>query len=416
MLALHGGQPVVTTTLEPYNSIGSEEIEAAVSVLQTGKLSGFLAKSGPQFLGGPHVRQLESKVAAYVGVKHAISVNSWTSGLICSIGALDLEPGDEVITSPWTMCATATSILHFNCIPVFADIDPLTFNLCPASVAKRISPRTKAILAVDIFGLSCDVSALSQLAKQNNLAFITDSAQSPLATVDNQYAGTLSDIGGYSFNSHKHIQTGEGGLLFTNSDIYARRMQLLRNHAEACLLPGDSRSNMVGYNFRLGELEAAIALQQFIKLPNIVSQRQHFASQLTEGLATLPGLITPYIPQGYTHAYYVYPLIIDSNIYPGQRQHIVDALSAEGVPVISGYTNIHLLPMFQEKQAYGSSHFPWSLNEAIQYDYSPGTLPIAEKLHNETFICLGLCNHHLTPEIITEFITAFHKVWSFLPL
>ena len=149
-LAIHGGAKTITKSFKHYNSIGQEEIDAAKSVVETGVLSKFLGCWDPDFYGGPKVKEFESVCEDFFKVKNAISVNSWTSGLICSVGAIDIEPGDEVILSPWTMCACAAAILHWNAIPVFADIDIKTYNLDPRSIEKNITKQTKAIMAIDL--------------------------------------------------------------------------------------------------------------------------------------------------------------------------------------------------------------------------------------------------------------------------
>ena len=157
-------------------------------------------------------------------MKHAITVNSWTSGLIAAVGALSIEPGDEIIVSPWTMCASATAILHWNAIPVFADIEGDTFCLDPVSVEKKINSKTKAIMSIDIAGQSANMDALKNIAKKYNLKIISDTAQAPGALYKGKLAGTLGDVGGISLNYHKHIHTGEGGVLFTNDDLIAEKL------------------------------------------------------------------------------------------------------------------------------------------------------------------------------------------------
>ena len=255
-LALLGGVKTIKTPFKVYNSIGQEEANAAIGVIQSGVLSKFIGAWCPDFYGGNKVRELEAEWASYFGVKHAITVNSWTSGLVAAVGAIGIEPGDEVIVPTWTMSATATAILAWNGIPVFADIDEKTFNIDPISVEKNITENTKAIIAVDIFGQSADMNALSSIAKKHHLRLISDSAQSPGALYKGRYAGTLADIGGYSLNYHKHIHTGEGGVLVTNNDLLAEKLRMIRNHAEVVIDGrGDmSLVNMIGYNFRLGEI------------------------------------------------------------------------------------------------------------------------------------------------------------------
>jgi dTDP-4-amino-4,6-dideoxygalactose transaminase len=162
-LALLGGAPLIDAPLQLFNTIGEDDVAAATEVIRTGVLSAYIGAPGEGFMGGPKVKAFEAQAAAYFGVRQAVAVNSWTSGLICAVGAIGIEPGDEIITTPWTMAATSTAILHFAGIPVFADIDPVTFNIDPSKVEALISPRTKAILAVDIFGQSADMLACVQL-------------------------------------------------------------------------------------------------------------------------------------------------------------------------------------------------------------------------------------------------------------
>lgn len=415
-LALLGGQPVISRPLEPFSSVGEEEAQAAAEVVRGGVLSAYIGAAGEGFLGGTQVRAFEEQAAEYFRVRHAIAVNSWTSGLIAAMGAIGLEPGDEVITTPWTMAATATAILHFNGIPVFADIDPDTFNIDPASVEKLISPRTRAIAAVDIFGQSADMRSLREIADRHGLKLISDTAQAPGAFHGEHYAGTLADIGGYSLNYHKHIHCGEGGILVTNDDDLAQRLRLIRNHAEAVIKSDEPAelSNMLGYNFRMGEIEAAIASIQLRKLAKRIESRQKAAAQLTEGLQPLPGLTPPEVSNGCTHVYYVYGLKLDIEALGVDRATIIEALRAEGVPaIVTGYQNIHLLPLFQNKIAYGTQGFPWnSPYSSRPVDYSHGICPVAEELHAKSFFGLNLCMFEYHAADVDLIIAAFQKVWA----
>lgn len=413
-LALFGGAKTIKKPFKRYNSIGSEEAEAVKHVIESGVLSQFLGCWEPDFYGGPQVQSFERQCEKYFGVKHAVTVNSWTSGLIAAVGAIGIEPGDEVIVSPWTMCASATAILHWNAIPVFADIEQDTFNLDPISVEKNITPYTKAIMAVDIFGHSADMDAIMDIAKRHNLKVISDTAQAPGALYHNKYAGTLAHVGGYSLNYHKHIHTGEGGILVTDDDDIAERVRLIRNHAEAVVgeKGTENLSNMIGYNFRLGEIESAIGIEQLKKLPSLVTKRQSIADRLTKGLAGLIGLKTPKVKKNCTHAYYVYPLVVDEKIGV-HRDLIHKALTEEGVRVSRSYQSLHLLPMFQKKQAYGTNGFPWSSDICKRdVDYSKGICPTVEKLNDHTYLGLGLCVYDYVIDDVDLIVKAFHKVWS----
>jgi len=417
-LALFGGDPVIQRPLEAFKSMGEEEALAAAEVVRGGILSAYIGAPGSGFMGGPRVQQFEADGARYFGVKHAIAVNSWTSGLIAAVGAIGVEPGDEVITTPWTMAATATAILHWNAIPVFADIDADTFNISPDSVERLVTHRTRAIMSVDIFGQSADMSALRRLADRHGLKLISDTAQAPGARVGNAYTGTLADIGGFSLNYHKHIHCGEGGLLVTNDDFLAERLCLIRNHAEAVIKSDDPLElrNMLGFNFRMGEIEAAIASVQLRKLDDRIRSRQRVAHELNIGLSDLPGIRTPTVAENATHVYYVYGMTLDLRLLRVNRARIVDALRAEGVPaLVVGYQNLHLLPMFRNKIAYGSKGFPWvSPFCSRDFNYSAGLCPVAESLHNESFLGLNICMNELSPEDVGLIVRAFRKVWSHL--
>jgi len=415
-LAILGGPKTIKKPIDRYNSIGIEEIEAAKSVVESGVLSKFLGCWDDDFYGGTKVQQFERECEAYFNVKHAITVNSWTSGLVAAVGAIGIEPGDEIIVTPWTMCASATAILHWNAIPIFADIESETFCLDLASVEDNITSKTKAIMSVDIFGHSADMDGLTSLAQKHNLKIISDTAQAPGAFYHGKYAGTLADIGGYSLNYHKHIHTGEGGILVTNDDELADRMRLIRNHAEAVVEDkGVTRlNNMIGHNFRLGEIECAIGIEQLKKLKELVTTRQRAAERLAEGLKDLTGLRLPIINDDCTHVYYVFPLIVNVDKLGVSRDLIIRALEAEGVSgLISGYANIHLLPIYQKKIAYGSHGFPWTLREVRQnINYAKGICPVAEKLHEKTFIGLEMCLYEMSDNDISLVISAFIKVWN----
>ena len=416
-LALLGGPKTISRPFTRYNTIGKEEAEAAKSVIETGILSKFLGCwELPDFYGGEKVQEFEKNWAQYFGVKHAVTVNSNTSGLIAALGAIGIEPGDEVIVSPWTMCASAASILVWNAIPVFADIEEDTFNLDPASIKKNITPQTRAIMLPDIFGHAAQLDEIMKIARNHNLKVIEDAAQVPGALYKGKYVGTIADIGVFSLNYHKHIHTGEGGVCVTNDSALAERMQLIRNHAEACVEDKGvtNLSNMIGFNLRMTEIEAAIGIEQLKKLKGLVKERIHAADRLTDGIQNLKGLRPPIIKEDCTHVYYVYPMLIDTDETGVSRNRIVEALQAEGLPgLCGGYTNIHLLPIYQKKIAYGSKGFPWN-SEFCKRDvsYKKGICPIAESFQDKRYMGIEMCLHRYTDTEVDLVIQAFQKVWG----
>lgn len=407
-----------------YNSIGNEELNAASSVIKKGVLSSFVGSWSSSFFGGEQVKALEEEMRNHFGAKHAISVNSWTSGLVAAVGALGLQPGDEVIVPTWTMSATATSILVWNGVPVFADIDRDTFCISVESVKSLITPRTRAVIAVDIFGQSADIDSLRVICDHHGLALISDSAQSPNARRNQKFAGSLSDIGGISLNYHKHIHSGEGGVIFTDNDEYALRMQLIRNHGEVVLneMPENQHpintSGLIGFNFRLGEIEAAIAREQLKKLTKLTERRGEIAKKLIAGLDQLPGMKLPFIDRGNTHVFYMFPIVLVEKALLLSREKICKTLEENGLfEVERGYENLHLLPIYRFRNAYGESNFPWELDEYFKSsNYERGSCPIAENYNNASLFLLPLCVYELSDSDINEVIRIFHVTWQNLGL
>ena len=241
-LAIFGGEPVRKNLFPAYNTMGDEEVAAATKVIQSGVLSKYLGCWDPDFFGGPFVQQFEEKWATKNESKFAITVNSNTSGLIVALGAVGVEPGDEVITSPYTMSASASSCLFWGGIPVFADIDVNSFNITAETILPKITNQTKAIVVVHIFGQPVDMDPIIKLAKERNIRLIEDCAQSPFTKYKGKFVGNFGDAGVFSLNYHKHIHTGEGGVITTNDEEISTRCRLIRNHAEAVV---DEYGNIV---------------------------------------------------------------------------------------------------------------------------------------------------------------------------
>ena len=402
---------IINYKFKKFNSYDDKEVKAANLVVKSGVLSAYLAG---ELDGGNYVKKFENLAKNFFKVKHAITVNSWTSGLIVAIGALDLEPGDEIIVSPWTMSATATAILHWNCIPIFCDIESDTFCLDPNKIEDKISPKTKAIITVDIFGQSSDIYQINKIAKKYSLKVISDTAQAPNAKIGNKYTGTISDIGGYSLNYHKHIHTGEGGILVTNNDYLAKKMKLIRNHGETYNnLDKKLLINNLGYNFRLGEIESAIGIQQLSKLKKITKKKINIANNLSKNLSKLPGLTTPIVRKKCSHVYYVFPIILDKKINRKKLFKILTELGMQGIS--EGYQLLHRLPMYNKKIAYGSKGFPWSLSKK-NYNYINQNLIIAEELHHKTFLSFEICLFDLSSNDVKKIYKCFEYAWKTLKI
>src|SRR3990167_8730336 len=314
-LALFGGTPVLKNQLPEVHNAGREEAVAAVRVIKEGPLSGFLGTASSRFLGGKYVRLFEKEFSKKFKVRHAVSYNSATSALHAAIVALGIGPGDEVIVPPYTMSATVTAVLQNGATPIFADIEDKMFCIDPKSVESRITKNTKAIMAVNLFGQAADFGALLPLSKKYGLKIIEDNAQSPGALCRGKYAGTVGDVGVFSLNVHKAIQTGEGGVLVTNDDAYALRAQLCRNHGESVVddLPGYDAGPIFGSNYRMTELEAAVAYEQLEKLERFNAHKVGLCEYLTAQLSGIPGITTPHIPEGNTHVYFNHALLIDES-------------------------------------------------------------------------------------------------------
>lgn len=411
-LALLGGKLVFDKPMAAFNHIGEEEQAVATEVLKSGVLSGFIGAPGPEFMGGPWVRTLEEAWCKKFGTKYAISVNSATSGLFAAIGASCIGPGDEVIVPPYSMSATVMAPLVYGGIPVFADIEPETFCLDPASVKAKITHKTKAILAVNLFGHPAQLRVLRDMADAHGLILIEDNAQAPLAVEGEAYAGTVGHIGVFSLNRHKHIQAGEGGICVTNDDDLGLRLQLIRNHGENLVEEYDIEdiTNILGFNYRLTELSAAIGVCQLEKAKQIITERESYAKRLTQGISDLPGIIPPVVRPGCRHVYYVWAMRFNQEIVGLSRDIFARALCAEGFPVNQGYTRpLYLLPVFQRKRAIGANGFPFSLSTMA---YERGSCPVVEQMYENVELGFNICSVELSDQLVDQCIDVVHKVYE----
>lgn len=413
-LAISGGKKTVQTELVPYKSVKGNELERIKKVLDSGCLSGYIGAWGEAFDGGPVVQEFENAWKEQFGSKYAIAVNSATSGLFAAMGACGIGPGDEVIVPPYTMSATAMAPLVYGGIPVFADIEPETFCLDPASVKREITPKTKAILAVNLFGHPARLKELREIADKHNIFLVEDNAQGPFATEHGRYAGTIGHIGVFSLNYHKHIHTGEGGMCVTDAEELALKLRLIRNHGENAVVPSGLKdlTNMIGFNYRLTELSAAVGLAQLADAKEHLSGREKFAHKLTAATEGLLGLTPPAVRDECNHVYYLWAMRYDKNITGVSRDLFSRALTAEGFPHYVGYVKpLYLLPIFQEKIAIGSSGFPFTLSER---QYRKGMCSTAERMHFEELIWFPNCFYEFSHELADELCAALMKVYSAL--
>lgn len=425
-LAILGGAPIRTNDFPNRISMGIEEKQAAMRVLESDILSGFIGAAGKFFNGGKEVIDFENLWASTYGFKNAISMNSWTTGLQVAVGAVGIEPGDEVICPPYTMSASATAVLFYGGIPIFADLDPNRYTLDPLAVERCISPRTKAIMVVHLFGYPADMDAIMAIAKKHDLKVIEDAAQAPGVLYKGRPVGAIGDIGGFSLNFHKHIHTGEGGLLVTNNDDIALRCRLIRNHGEnATEAYGvEDISNTIGSNYRFTELQAAIGIEQFKKLKGFLVHRTQLGQYLSSRLSSTPGLSIQNIESGSTHSYYMFPIRFDENIVGISRNLFLRAVSAElpvpkywdTTPLAEGYVKpLYLNPVYQKQIAIGKKGFPFNYNSGIIYSYPKGLCPVTEKLYEKELLLSPLIREGMGINDIKDFADAIEKVMSNIP-
>ena len=404
-LAINGGSQAIRTPLNKYKWVDIGVMPEIENLILSNSFSGFLAQATPEHFGGPNVQNLEMEWSNKFDFKYSVSFNSWTSGLMAAVASLNLEKDSEVIVTPWTMSASATAILPWtmsatvacivanNLIPVFADIEEDTFNIDPIDVASKVTKKTSAILAVDIFGKPCNAPELSKVAKDNNLYLVVDSAQTPRAKVKGKRSGNYSDISGYSLNRHKHIQVGEGGIAVTNNTEFAERLRLIRNHAESSSGMIQNQAITIGHNWRMGEIEAVLANYQLKSFDTHIDHRFKSSASLINLLSNLRGIELPKVLDKTQHDFYIIGIKLDERL-ANQREMIAKSLVAEGVPnLIVGYQALHRLNAFS--------------------NYRQDNLRIVEQMQDSTFLGLYMCGHYFTDSNITEIYQAFDKVLNY---
>jgi dTDP-4-amino-4,6-dideoxygalactose transaminase len=416
-LAINGGNKIRTKPWIDNITTGEEEKKALSRVIDSGYMSLFEGSHSPDkpfsFYGGPEVQALENEWNEYYGTKYSVSVNSATSGLYMAIGALGIGYGDEVIVSPYTMTACAMAPMIYGAIPVFADVDDMG-SLDPVSIKSSISSRTKAILVVHQFGIPAQMNKIMEIANEYNIKVIEDCAQAHGAKYKGQYVGTIGDIGVFSLNVNKTIQSGEGGVCTTNDEDLYYRLCLIRNHGEAVVGPAEYNhiTNIAGFNYRMTELQAAVCRVQFDKLDALNVERLKLVKQLNDGLSEFDFLVVPEEKSGCESTFYVYPLKFLPEIAKIKREQFVEAINAEGINFFQGYVKpLYMQPVYQNKLLFKHG-YPFSAveNKNCKMQYNFGICPNAEKLHYKQMII----NEHIRPPNtkydIDDILIAFKKV------
>ncbi len=350
-------------------TLGDDEIQLVSEAIRSGTLTS---------TKGRFVKTFERRFAEQLGVKHAYACASGTAAVHLALAALDPEPGDEVITSPITDMGALAPILYQGAIPVFADVDPATCNLAARSVAERISPRTRAIIVTHLFGNPADMTAILEVARSHGVPVIEDCAQAFGARYSGRPVGTLGTIGTFSLQQGKHITTGEGGLVVTDDDTLGRRMYLAINKAWGY---GDPKPDhyFLALNYRLSELQGAVALAQLPKLPWVVERRVAAAEKLTAKLQGLAGILTPLVLPGAVHSYWKYGLRVDRTVVPGGSVALGRYLAERGISSAPRYIQkpAFMCEVFAQRRTFGRSQWPFTLArpEVLDYDRArfPGT-------------------------------------------
>ena len=335
--------------------IDDEDIKAVIEVLRSDWIT-----------TGPKVEEFEQAVADYVRAKYAVAVSSGTAALHCSMYALGINPGDEVIVPPMTFAATANCVVFQGGTPVFADVDPDTLLLDPAQVEAKITLRTKAIIAVDYTGHPCDYDSLRKIAEKHNLDLVADACHALGAEYKGQKAGSLADLNIFSFHPVKHITTGEGGMITTDDAELAARMRLFRNHGitrdPKCFSPqtADLRPLTsdfswfyemmdLGYNYRITDFQCALGISQLKKLPKFLERRREIAAQYDEAFLSVPELIPLAVRQDVFHAYHLYVVKVVFESLKIDRAKFFQSLRQKGVGLNVHYLPVHLHSFYQKR-------------------------------------------------------------------
>ena len=348
--AIEGGKPTRLTPLRFRPWITDEDINLVVDVLRSGQLSA---------IGGKWNALLEQELTKYLGVKYAITVSNGTTALHVALKAIGVGPGDEVITTPFTFAASATTILHANAIPIFADIDRETLNIDPASVEEVITDRTKAVVVVHLAGYPAEMDEIMKIANERGLYVIEDTAQALGAIYRGRMVGSIGHVGTLSFYPTKTITTGEGGAVVTSDADIANRARLLRSHGET----GKYYYELLGYNYRMTEFQAALGYSQLRRIEEIIRRKEEFAKVLMEELRDVENdLIQFPRPKPYIrHAWHLFQVILNLEKLRVGRDRVVEALRAEGIEAatVAYPIPLHKEPIITNMMGHGKG-CPWT--------------------------------------------------------
>jgi perosamine synthetase len=400
-LAIHGGSKVKATPFGTGSRFGEEEVKELKEALEQNTLF---------YHFGNKVKRFLQDFNHLYGTKYSVAVSSGTAAIHVALGAAGISVGDEVITSPITDQGTVIGILYQNAVPVFADLDPHTYNMDPESIEARITERTKAILVVHLAGNPSDMDAIMKIADKYNLKVIEDCAQSYLTRYKGRLVGTIGDYGCFSTNDFKHISTGDGGIVTVNSgeqaDYHITHAFADKNYQRF----GSAVQRELHYlapNYRMTELQGAVGIAQLKKLPWICEQRTRYGDQITSGIQGLSGITPHRVTEGGICTYWFYMFLLNETELTCTREEFSRALGEEGIPNSAGYIAnvVYMQPLFQKRQAYLNSHFPFDLTGAT---YERGLCPNAENiLRNAIRIPV---NEFYTEQDIQDVIRGIRKV------
>jgi len=354
-------------------AIENDEIDEVVSVMESGWLG-----------TGPRVARFEQDFAKYKGVEHAVALNSCTAALHLAILAAGIGPGDEVITTPLTFCATINAIIHAGATPVLADVDPLTMNISPDEVASKITNKTRAILPVHFAGRACDMDSLCQIADEHKLRIIEDCAHAIETEYHGQKAGTFGDFGCFSFYITKNIVTGEGGMVITKSKMDATRIKILGLHGmskdawKRFGSEGYKHYQVVecGYKYNMMDLQAAIGIHQLQRAEPNWLRRKAIWQRYNEAFSGLPVTLPAEIEPDTRHAYHIYTILIDEQRCGISRDRFLAAMTAQNIGVGVHYLSIPEHPFYQRTFGWKPEDYP----NAMQIGRQTVSLPLSAKL------------------------------------